>query len=305
MRIRTLVTALTAACCLASTGGTSFGTSMAFDGGGGDSDWFKPTNWNPNEAPVTTDDIATITSGFTVDFAGAGTTLIGGVTLGGAGSAGVLNVNSGILDVNRTGSPAPANNVRVGVGAGSVGTLNIAQGAEFYIRGGSARAEMGDAAGGAGTVSVAGSFVPFKSFRLINGTLEFLPTGDTIAAVGSGFNEGNTSTIGANGTLAYVINGASAGLLDMRTESASGTTLTIDGSSDLAVTLQAGPTYTVGQQWTLVRYENITGQFSQGASFTNDRGYGFTVDYAADASNKDVVLELTVIPSAGMVLTVR
>jgi hypothetical protein len=66
--------------------------------------------------------------------------------------------------------------------------------------------QIGDESGGFGHVSVAGQLFNFKFFRLINGVLEMHPTG-----VNNSFNEANVSSIGANGVLAYVIDGEMVG----------------------------------------------------------------------------------------------
>jgi hypothetical protein len=280
--------------------GQTEATLYTWDNGAATTDWSTAANWDPDGVPTNNADQATIDGGGVVGIDLGGTDRIGRLTVGAGGTAGTLTVVGGTtLDVNETnGGGGGKERVRVGFGAGSVGNLVIEQGAEVTSRGASVLFQIGDAAGGVGNVTVAGTIAPYKTLSLINGTLTMLPTANTISGIGSAFNSDDPSTIGANGTLAYEIDGTTNGLLDFRTQSAGGSPLTIDAAANLEVTLlgSAG-SYSIGQQWTILSWDaSLTGQFSQGTSFVNGQGYGFSVDYAGGATNKDVVLTLASVP---------
>jgi hypothetical protein len=143
--------------------------------------------------------------------------------------------------------------------------------------------QIGDESGGTGHVSVAGQLFNFKFFRLINGTLEMLPTG-----LNNSFNDVNVSTIEGKGTLAYVIDGQQVGGL-VRANT-TGLSLEIDPQATLQVTLTGA--VAEGDAWTLIDYTALTGTFAQGNGFTNEQGHTFSVDYGS-GDNDLVTLTLT------------
>ena len=142
---------------------------------------------------------------------------------------------------------------------------------------------IGDSLGGTGFISVSGELQIYKFLNINNGTLEMQPTGKNNL-----FNSNNPSTIGAAGTLSFIIDGPNIGALER--SNTNGLNLTIDPAANLMVTL--GGTFAINDSWTLMDYTTLNGQFSQGTSFTNQQGYTFTVDYGA-GSNDIVTLTLT------------
>ena len=267
-------------------------------------DWSTADNWIPNTGiPMNNADQATIADGGVVRIDLGALDLIGMLTVGSGGTTGTATVVSGtILDVNRTGGGGGGvERVRVGIGAGSIGHLIVEEGAEITTRGAAVFTQIGSSDGGVGNLTVAGTFAPYKAFRLINGTLTMLPTGNTISSFGNTFNSADPSSISADGTLAFEIDGTSNGLLDLRTQLPGGSPLTIDPAANLKINLLGDlSAYSIGQQWTLVSWDaSLTGQFSQGTSFTSDEGHTFSVDYAGGATGKDIVLSLDGISGSG------
>ena len=194
---------------------------------------------------------------------------------------GTLRVTGGTLSGAHGGNAG----VQVGVGDGGVGTLIIEQGAAFRSQGGGMVVRIGDDDGGRGTVVVGGELLNYKFFEIVNGTLEMLPTG-----VNAKFNQNDTiSLIGPDGTLSYVIDGPNVGAL-RKADGTGGLVVEIDEDSDLKLTL--GGDFSVGDSWLLMRYTDLTGQFSQGESFTNEQGYTFSIDYGS-GTNSDMVATLT------------
>ena len=204
----------------------------------------------------------------------------------GDGTTGVLNVTGGTLSGAHSGTNA---GLFVGVGPNGNGTITISEGAALRSQGGGMVVQIGDEDGGVGHVSVGGQLFNFKFFRLINGTLEMLPTG-----INNSFNDVNVSTIGSAGVLAFVIDGEQVGGL-LRSNT-TGLNLEIDSEATLRITLQGA--VTEGQSWVLMDYTTLTGMFSQGTSFTNEQGHTFDLDYGA-GDNDVVTLTLrTLNPSA-------
>lgn len=245
----------------------------------GEGDWFAARNWSEG---VPTDGGNAIVNGFveiTRDIGSSNADNPSRIFVG-DNATGVLNVTGGTLSGAHSGNNA---GLFVGVGPDGNGMINISEGAALRSQGGGMVVQIGDESGGVGHVSVAGQLFNYKFFRLINGTLEMLPTG-----VNNSFNDVNVSTIGANGTLAYVIDGQQVGgLLRANT---TGLSLEIDPQATLKVTL-AG-TVSEGDTWTLIDYTALGGTFSQGNAFTNEQGHTFSVDYGS-GDNDLVTLTLT------------
>ena len=145
--------------------------------------------------------------------------------------------------------------------------------------------QVGDESGGTGRISVAGQLFNFKFFRLINGTLEMHPTG-----LNNSFNDVNVSSIGANGTLSYLIDGERVGGLLRANDN--GLSLEINPEANLQVTLNGD--ISEGQSWTLIDYSSLTGSFAQGTSFNNEQGHTLSVDYGSGELDT-VTLTLTAI----------
>lgn len=99
-----------------------------------------------------------------------------------------------------------------------------------------------------------------------------LPTG-----VNNSFNEANVSSIGANGVLAFVIDGEMVGGLLKANDN--GLPLEIDSGANLKITLNGA--VSEGQSWTLIDYSSLTGTFAQGTEFTNEQGHTLSVDYGS------------------------
>ena len=194
---------------------------------------------------------------------------------------GTLRVVGGTL----SGAHGGNNGIFVGVGEGGNGTLIIEQGASFRSQGGGMVVRIGDEDGGVGKVVVGGELLNYKFFELINGTLEMRSTG-----VNAKFNQNDTTSyIGPDGTLSYVIDGPNVGSLK-KADGTGGLVVEIDEGSNLEITL--GGAFSVGDSWLLMRYTSLSGEFSQGGSFTNHQGYTFNVDYGS-GDNSDLVLTLT------------
>lgn len=197
----------------------------------------------------------------------------------GDNAIGVLNVTGGTLSGAHSGTDA---GLFVGVGPNGNGTINISEGAAFRSQGGGMVVQIGDENGGIGRVSVGGQLFNYKFFRLINGTLEMLPTG-----VNNSFNDVNVSTIESGGVLAFVIDGDQVGGL-LRSNT-TGLNVEIDSQATLSIALQGE--VTEGQSWVLMDYTALTGMFAQGTSFTNEQGHEFDLDYGS-GDNDLVTLSL-------------
>jgi hypothetical protein len=196
----------------------------------------------------------------------------------GAGQSGSVTVTGGTL----SGAHGGSNGIFVGANGGT-GTLIIEEGATYRSQGGGMELAIGDNAGGSGFVSVAGVLQIYKFLTLTNGTLEMQPTGQSNL-----FNSNDASTIGATGTLSFIIDGANVGSLER--SNTTGLQMTIDPAATLSVTL--GGAFAINDAWTLMNYTTLSGQFAQGESFTNLQGYTFSVAYGSGASDV-VTLTLT------------
>lgn len=246
----------------------------------GEGDWLDEERWSDGLPPDGSVAVINGTADISQDYVTAEGLNPGAIFIGDHVTAHV-NVMGGVFSGAHGGGANGG--VYVGVGQGGEGFLHVAEGASFRTQGGTMRLKIGDEQGGVGHVSVAGELLNFKFFELVNGTLEMMPTGRNRS-----FNElSPISWIGANGTLAFVINGDQVGGL-VRANT-SGLALDINPAANLKVTLMGS--VAVNQTWTLMDYTTLTGQFVQGTSFTNDQGHRFTVDYGT-GDNSAVTLQV-------------
>ena len=185
----------------------------------------------------------------------------------GAGQTGTLTVSGGTL----SGAHGGGQGIFVGLNGGT-GTLIVEEGAEYRSQGANMRIVIGDLNGGTGTISVAGRLQNYKMLEINNGTLQMMPTGKNDV-----FNEAQPSFIGANGTLAYVIDGPNVGALER--SNTNGLQMTIDSAATLSITLEGA--FAISDSWVLMSYATLSGQFAQGTTFTNQQGYTFDVDYGS------------------------
>jgi hypothetical protein len=246
----------------------------------GDGSWLDPTRWDAGIV-VPDNQTAVINGNAVVDqnTGASNTDNPSRIEIGnGAGQSGSVTVTGGTL----SGAHGGGNGIYVGVNGGS-GTLTVKEGATYRTQGGTMEFAIGDFAGGSGFVSVAGVLQVYKFLNINNGILEMQPTGESNL-----FNSADLSTIGEDGTLSFIIDGADVGSLER--SNSSGLHMTIDPAANLAVTLRGA--FAVNDSWTLMNYTTLSGQFTQGASFTNQQGYSFSVDYGSGA-NDVVTLTLT------------
>lgn len=209
--------------------------------------------------------------------------------VGFGGSSGNLDVLGGDTRIG-AGS---GDGIYIGVGHGSTGTVHIHDGAVLRAQGGGVRMQIGDTNGGTGSLLVEGELQNYKWFDVVDGTLTMAPTG-----INNSFNSNDTSYFRAAAILAFQIDGADIGTIGRA--NTTGLNVDIDPAAQLAITLFGNPgDYTLGQQWTLMDYTSLSGQFAQGTSFTNGQGYVFNVDYGA-GSNDQMVLTLVPEPSTAM-----
>ncbi|MCB1125755.1 MAG: hypothetical protein KDM81_04615, partial [Verrucomicrobiae bacterium] len=248
----------------------------------GDGNWKDDNRWDTG---VPADGATAIINGVCEisENIGSEITINPGRIIVGQGTAGTLNVTGGTTSGAHGGSAG----VYVGEGEGGVGEVFIAEGASLRSQGGNMVVQIGDDLGGTGTVVVAGELLNFKFFRIINGTLEMRPTG-----INNKFNSTDRSSIGAGGTLAYVIDGAQVGALERA--NTTGLNVDLDPSANLHITLNG--VFNVGDSWTLMRYTELIGTFAQGYSFTNQQGYTFSVDYGSGSAD---ALTITLTSTAG------
>jgi len=245
----------------------------------GEGEWFAAGNWSEGVPSDGSNAIVNGVAEITRDIGNSNADNPSRIFVG-DNATGVLNVTGGTLSGAHSGNNA---GLFVGVGPDGIGTINIFEGAALRSQGGGMVVQIGDESGGTGHVSVAGQLFNFKFFRLINGTLEMLPTG-----LNNSFNDVNVSTIEGKGTLAYVIDGQQVGGL-VRANT-TGLSLEIDPQATLQVTLTGA--VAEGDAWTLIDYTALTGTFAQGNGFTNEQGHTFSVDYGS-GDNDLVTLTLT------------
>lgn len=246
----------------------------------GDGNWLDPLLWNtgvvpPDNSVVQVNGICEVSQ----NTGAANTDNPSRIEIGnGAGAVGELTVSGG----TSSGAHGGGNGIFVGVNGGN-GTLIVEEGATYRSQGANMEVAIGDSLGGTGFISVSGELQIYKFLNINNGTLEMQPTGKNNL-----FNSNNPSTIGAAGTLSFIIDGPNIGALER--SNTNGLNLTIDPAANLMVTL--GGTFAINDSWTLMDYTTLNGQFSQGTSFTNQQGYTFAVDYGT-GSNDLVTLTLT------------
>ena len=246
----------------------------------GDGNWLDPARWDTGLV-VPDNQTAIINGNAVVDqnTGASNTDNPSRIEIGnGAGQSGSVTVTGGTL----SGAHGGGNGIFVGVNGGE-GTLIVEEGATYRSQGGTMEFGIGDFAGGSGFVSVAGVLQIYKFLTVTDGILEMQPTGQSNL-----FNSNDPSTIGANGTLSFIIDGANVGSLAR--SNSTGLQMSIDPAANLAVTL--GGAFAINDSWTLMSYTTLNGQFAQGVSFTNQQGYTFSVDYGAGA-NDVVTLTLT------------
>ena len=256
-------------------------TAQTFTGEGS---WKTPERWDSGNVPV--DGATVIINGVAEiqDNVGVNNADNPSRIIVGQESEGTLIVSGGTLSGANGGSAG----IFVGAGPGGVGRVDILPGTGLRSQGGNMVLQVGDEEGGVGFVSVGGELLNYKFFRIVNGTLEMLPTG-----INNRFNQLDTiSTIESDGTLSYVIDGEKVGAL----ERANGVGLNVDifPQANLKITLEGA--FEVNDSWVLMRYHTLIGEFQQGRSFTNQQGFSFDVDYG---SGEDSEVSLTLTSIAG------
>ena len=245
-----------------------------------DGDWLDPANWDTG-AVVPDNQTAFINANAVVDrnTGNANVDNPSRIEIGsGPGISGSVTVTGGTL----SGAHGGGNGIFVGVNGGT-GTLRVEEGATYRSQGGTMQFAVGDFLGGTGFVSVAGVMQIYKFLNVNNGTFEMMPTGKCNL-----FNSNDPSSIGAEGTLSFVIDGSEVGSLER--SNTNGLNLTIDAAATLKINL--GGDFELNDSWTLMRYTSFSGQFKEGESFTNEQGYTFAVDYGS-GNNDAVTLTLT------------
>lgn len=263
--------------------GTPFNASIS-------SDLQDASNWDEGIPTITgANRIAKVGRGLTANI----TTGTGGsqfsdeLWVGFGGTSGTLDVLGGDTRIG-AGS---GDGIYIGVGHGSVGSVHIHEGAVLRSQGGGVRLQIGDNDGGTGSLLVEGELQNYKWFDVVNGTLTMAPTG-----INDNFNSSDSSHFRAAATLAFRIDGTDVGTIGRA--NATGLNLNIDPSAQLAIELFGiAEDYTLGQQWTLMDYTSLSGEFAQGESFTNGQGYVFEVDYGT-GSNDQMILTLVPEPSS-------
>ena len=245
-----------------------------------DGDWLDPANWDTG-AVVPDNQTAFINANAIVDrnTGTANNDNPSRIEIGsGPGASGSVTVTGGTL----SGAHGGGNGVFVGANGGN-GTLRVEEGATYRTQGENLQLAVGDFLGGIGFVSVAGVMQIYKFLNVNNGTFEMMPTGKCNL-----FNSNDSSSIGAEGTLSFVIDGSDVGSLER--SNTNGLNLTIDAAATLKINL--GGDFELNDSWTLMRYTSFSGQFKEGESFTNEQGYTFAVDYGS-GNNDAVTLTLT------------
>lgn len=245
-----------------------------------DGDWLDPANWDTG-AVVPDNQTAFINARAVVDrnTGNANVDNPSRIEIGsGPGISGSVTVTGGTL----SGAHGGANGIFVGANGGD-GTLRVEEGATYRTQGANMQFAVGDFSGGTGFVSVAGVMQIYKFLNVNNGTFEMMPTGKCNL-----FNSNDPSSIGAEGTLSFVIDGSNVGSLER--SNTNGLNLTIDPAATLKINL--GGSFEIDDSWTLMRYTSLSGQFKEGESFTNEQGYTFAVDYGS-GNNDAVTLTLT------------
>lgn len=245
-----------------------------------DGDWLDPTNWDTGTV-VPDNQTAFINANAVVDrnTGNANVDNPSRIEIGsGPGISGSVTVTGGTL----SGAHGGGNGIFVGANGGD-GTLRVEEGATYRTQGANMQFAVGDFSGGTGFVSVAGVMQIYKFLNVNNGTFEMMPTGKCNL-----FNSNDPSSIGAEGTLSFVIDGSNVGSLER--SNTNGLNLIIDPAATLKINL--GGSFEIDDSWALMRYTSLSGQFKEGESFTNEQGYTFAVDYGS-GNNDAVTLTLT------------
>ena len=249
----------------------------------GEGDWKSPERWDTGSVPgdnaiTIINGVAEVSENIGVNNADNPSRIIIGQE-----TEGRVHVTGGTL----SGANGGGAGIFVGAGPGGEGYLHIAQGTGFRSQGGNMVVQVGDEEGGRGFVSVAGELLNYKYFRIVNGTLEMLPTG-----INNRFNQLDTlSTIEPDGVLSYVIDGDQVGTLARA--NANGLNVDIFPGANLKLTLEGD--FEVNDSWVLMRYHTLVGAFEQGTSYTNQQGYTFELDYG---SGEDSELIATLVSTA-------
>jgi hypothetical protein len=168
-----------------------------------DGDWLDAANWDTG-AVVPDNQTAFINANAIVDrnTGTANNDNPSRIEIGsGPGASGSVTVTGGTL----SGAHGGGNGVFVGANGGN-GTLRVEEGATYRTQGENLQLAVGDFSGGIGFVSVAGVMQIYKFLNVNNGTFEMLPTGKCNL-----FNSNDPSSIGAEGTLSFVIDGSERG----------------------------------------------------------------------------------------------
>ncbi len=240
-----------------------------------DGDWLDPANWDTG-AVVPDNQTAFINANAVVDrnTGTANNDNPSRIEIGsGPDASGSVTVTGGTL----SGAHGGGNGIFVGVNGGT-GTLRVEQGAIYRTQGEKLQLAVGDFSGGTGFVSVAGVMQIYKFLNVNNGTFEMLPTGKSNL-----FNSNDSSSIGAEGTLSFVIDGSDVGSLER--SNTNGLNLIIDPAATLKINL--GGDFELNDSWSLMQYSSLSGQFKEAESFTNEQGYAFAIDYGS--GNNDAV----------------
>jgi hypothetical protein len=247
-------------------------------------DWKITERWDGGNVPV--DGATVVINGVVEIFSNIGVDNADNparITVG-QETEGTLIVSGGTLSGANGGSAG----IIVGAGPGGVGRVEILPGTGLRSQGANMVVQVGDEDGGVGHVTVGGELLNYKFFRIVNGTLEVLPTG-----INNRFNQlDNISTIEPDGTLAYVIDGDKVGTLARA--NAVGLNVDIFPGANLKITLEGD--FQVNDSWTLMSYHTLVGEFEQGIQYTNQQGYTFDIDYG---SGEDDDVTLTLVSTAG------
>lgn len=127
-----------------------------------DADFANAGNWDVGEPSNA--NIGTIKDGLT---AVSSVDDNAGVIIGADGTAGTLDITGGLFH-------SDSGDMKVGVGAGSIGTVNVAAGATLQTKGSGADLFIGDLAGGYGTVNInaGATYDAVKAIEIIMDTPE-------------------------------------------------------------------------------------------------------------------------------------
>jgi len=208
---------------------TGVATAATLFTGAIDSDFANAGNWD-NQLPSNANK-GTIKNGQTAtSAANANAAMI----VGADGTAGTFNITHGVFR-------SDSNDMRVGVGNGSVGTITVSGGATLQTKGTAADLFIGDTAGGYGTVHIlaGGRCDAVKALEIINGTLIF-----EVGALDAPTLK-DELVVDNNGTLVFKTDGSAVTKIN-------GATVAVELGSTSTLDMQLGGTYSVGDTWTIV-----------------------------------------------------